>query len=189
MSDGIQDSPNIDRREVPAIRVNPPVEIIPEEKPLRDWETCAIGQIPIKEKIGVGILNPSPVQQARDIVEKMAWRIVQQTPQQREENEAAKSAGRKPNQVVTVEAPVINQVRVFNDGNLTIAILNDEVIGWSKFNPNDVLLIKGKSKKGKTWYQNRTKYSPEAGRMKAIHRAVEKLVDKKKNGSTGQTGQ
>jgi hypothetical protein len=173
MTDGIQDMAGFaaKEREVSTIAADldprgtlPPVEVIPEEKPLRDWETCAIGQIPIKERIGVGVLNPDNVSQARWMAQTMAER-----------------AG--------TETPVINQVRVFVDGNMTIAIINDKITGWSKFNPNDVITVKGKSKKGKTWYQDKTKYSPEAGRMKAIHRAVEKLIDRKKNGSTGQVGQ
>lgn len=79
--------------------------------------------------------------------------------------------------------PPIEDVKYIEDGNLTMAVVqteNSEFIGWAKFNPSDLKVLKQTSKKGKKYIRVETKFNAKAGRSKALHRALEKMVPTKK---------
>jgi len=75
--------------------------------------------------------------------------------------------------------PFINNVRYLQDGNLTVAVVksgDNEFIGWAKFNPNDIKQLKQISKRGKPHIKTESKFNAKAGRSKALHRALEKML-------------
>lgn len=75
--------------------------------------------------------------------------------------------------------PPIKDVKYIEDGNLTVVVVktdDNEVIGWAKFNPYDVKTLKQTSKRQKTYTKIETKFNAKAGREKALHRALEKML-------------
>ena len=77
--------------------------------------------------------------------------------------------------------PTIESVDIEHDGNMTLVTLitNDgkQYLGWSKFNPNDVLVTHQVNKKGNWYSRTQSRYNKEAGIRKAIKRAVDKILD------------
>jgi len=75
--------------------------------------------------------------------------------------------------------PMIDDVKYIEDGNLTVVVVksgSNEFVGWAKFNPNDVKKLRQTSKRGKTHFKIETKFNAKAGRNKALHRALEKML-------------
>ena len=145
-----------------------------------------------EQKFGVGILNPRPSE--TEMIEDYGL-----DPRDREklDTEAALMEARhllhkmysRVNKFsrTPVKVPAVESVHIYSEGNMTIAVVNGDKIGWSKFNPNDVITLQGKSRRGRTWFKDKSKYSPEAGRQKALHRALSKLLPEDKH--AGQLGQ
>ena len=89
--------------------------------------------------------------------------------------------------VVTVSdqvtpGPDILSCNLTLDGNFTAVTLNDKVTTFAKFNPNDMKLVQLKkpfrTKRGTLGPKvPRSKFSIEAGVSKALHRAVNKLLE------------
>lgn len=82
---------------------------------------------------------------------------------------------------IAVESlPEIQTCRAYHDGNFAFVVietgLGDSFIGTSKFNPADKTWVKQTNKNGKEVYRQKSKYDPLAGEMKALHRAVEKML-------------
>jgi len=72
--------------------------------------------------------------------------------------------------------PTIESVRVIMDGHMTLAVLNQEFIGWAKFNPRDTITWTERSKRGKVLLRTQSKYSGRAGAMRAIRRALKLMT-------------
>lgn len=74
----------------------------------------------------------------------------------------------------------ISKAQLHEDENMTILVVDcqgQQVVGWSKFNPRDTRLLSGINKKGRWWYREESKYRDMAGVMKAINRAVDKILE------------
>lgn len=75
--------------------------------------------------------------------------------------------------------PPVDEVRFIHDGNLTLVMVksgDNQFLGWAKFNPNDVKKLKQISKRGKPHIKTESKFNAGAGRKKALHRALEKML-------------
>jgi len=84
------------------------------------------------------------------------------------------------NPKLTMVSAKIEKAQLHDDENMTIVVVDcqgQQVVGWSKFNPKDIRFLSGISKKGNVWYRKETKFEDMAGIMKAIHRAVDKLLE------------
>lgn len=147
---------------------------------------------PPGEKYGAGILNPRP-----NVTEMIEDYGLDPRDQEHIDSEAALMEARHLLHKMYTRAhrfsrtemkvPGIESVHIHTEGNMTIAVVNGNKIGWAKFNPNDVITLQGKSRRGRTWYKDKSKFSPEAGRLKALHRALSKLLPKEEH--AGQLGQ
>jgi len=79
---------------------------------------------------------------------------------------------------------VITQVNVIQEGNMTIAIINNEYIGWSKFNPQDIACHPVRDREGCIVdFREESKFSEHAGKQKALHRALRKIINTNKTES------
>lgn len=76
--------------------------------------------------------------------------------------------------------PSVSVARTYQDGNFTFVVVEtnngEQFTGSAKFNPADIRQVKLRKKNGTTAVRYQSKYNPEAGELKALHRALEKIL-------------
>ena len=70
----------------------------------------------------------------------------------------------------------VKSVVLLQDGNFTTVILNGQYVGIAKFNPNDLRIHRFVNRKGQHIERVHSKFNPDAGACKAIHRAISKMI-------------
>jgi hypothetical protein len=95
-------------------------------------------------------------------------------------NELLRKMARRRGATHSTSNVQVTACRAFVDGPYTFVVVatneGHEYTGSAKFNPADFRKVKLKKRNGATAVRYQTKYSERAGELRALHRAIDKIL-------------